>query len=304
MPIINQPSGMSSGQGAGTTIYPNFSNILSADQQAANQTALQLEQLRQQGEALRNNLNVAGQNYAADREANTSLQLGQINADVGRRGQDFSLASAMRGYDVTEAGDRLRSEDTRRGQDVTSETSRRGQDLDFQAAMAPIDWQRERFNQVFPLFTGVMRDFGTFGPGGPGDDTGMWRGPPPSVTTGDMFTPDQTQQQVNAAYARNAAMADTQRRRTAESAGARGMSGTSPLLAALSAGAGASQMAADSEAAREIRLSAAKENAQHRLASETARDRGYVDWNNAMTARRNIASQQQNALLMALAGMM
>lgn len=297
----------------------NYQNVLSADVQAQNATQLELERLRQQAEAQRQNTQLQGDIYSADRNANTQLQLGQLNADTSRRSQDFSLAGILRGHDVTEAGDRLRSEDTRRGQDVNERVATRGQDLSFQEAMLPINWQRERFNTILPMFTGVVRNFGPFGGGsqqgvpagtemyralggggGPGDPTAGL----PGVTMGGVYSPQQTQEQINASQARNAAMAESQRRRIAESAGSRGMAGNSPLLQALQAGTGVAQMGADAEARRETQLAHAKANAEQRLGAETLRGQLWGERERQVTARQNTAAQQQSALLMALAGML
>lgn len=293
----------------------NYQNVLSADQQASNATQVQLERMRQQAEQLRVSQQLQGDAYRADRESSTNLQLGALNADVGRRGQDFSLASALRGYDVTEGGNRLQSEDTRLGQasqeriaEGGRHTTERGQDLNFQAAMAPINWQRDRFNTVLPLFTGVMQNFGPLsGQQNHPDGTPMFGGDPnaglPGVTMGGVYTPQQTQEQINASQARNAASADSQRRRIVESAGSRGMSGVSPLLQALQAGTGAAQMGSDAETRRETQLAHAKANADQRLGAESLRGQLWGERERQVTARQNTASQQQSALLMALAGM-
>ena len=308
----------------GTTVTPQYQNILSADQSAANQTQIQIERMRQQAEAQRQALANQSDVYRADRESDTSLQLGSMSNDVTRRGQDTSLLQALESYASNERQLGVRDATERRSQDVGERVSTRGQDLDFRAAMAPVEWQRERFNQVLPLFTGVMRDFGTFEGGGQpsgtmgtemysalgGQASGTSRGlggsnlPAPEITVGGVFSPEQTQQQLNAGYARNAMMADTQRRRIGESAGGRGMSGSSPLLSALSSGVGAAQMATDAETARETKLGHSKANAEQRLASEGLRSQQWSQANQGDIARRQLVQQQQNALVMALAGMM
>lgn len=312
--------------GLADPIY-SYQNVLSADQEAANRASLEIERLRQQFESQRATSQLQGDIYRADRDANTQLQLGTLQSDSTRRGQDFDFAAAMRGYDVTEGGNQLRAETDRRGQDLSRETTMRGQDfsrettmrgqdLDFRAAMAPVEWQRDRFAQVLPLFTGVLRDFGSADFGGPlGADPATTGGvpmrglggsnlPQPEVTVGGVYTPQQTQQQLNAGYARTAAMAGTQRRKIAESAGARGLGGASPLLMALGAGVGAAQMGADAETARETQLAHAKANAEQQLASEGLRGQMWQAANQGDIARRQIVQQQQNALVMALAGML
>lgn len=83
----------------------------------------------------------------------------------------------------------------------------------------------------------------------------------PFISTSGVLTPSQVQQQVNAAYARNDAKTQSELRKLTGDMAGRGFSGTSPILAALQVGLVGQGLRASIQAATQIRLDAAKLNA-------------------------------------------
>jgi hypothetical protein len=76
-------------------------------------------------------------------QSDTSRYLGDIQNATAQRGQDFSLQSALAGYDVQREGNRLQSDTSRYLGDIQNATAQRGQDFSLQSALAGYDVQRE-----------------------------------------------------------------------------------------------------------------------------------------------------------------
>jgi hypothetical protein len=222
-----------------------------------------------------------------------ALQREGIQAETARRGQDADMAKFTLG---TAAG-----QDTARMQDATQ---RNGQQLNFEAAKLPFDWQREKFRQVFPLFqSGAGNGFGNGQPGRAARRRGS-NTPTPNVTVGGVYSPQQVDQSVNAALAKNAQQTATANRDVGQTAAARGMSSRSPLVAALMGRNTAAQLGADADASRQIRGDAAAANAKQQTTSEALREQAWQAENQLDVNRRQVTGSQQNALLAALAGIL
>lgn len=229
---------------------------------------------------------------------NERLQKPQLENQLQREGMQQD--TARRGQDVTFANNAMQTKAQQDNAAMGDSTQRRGQDLNFQLGKMPFDWQRERFGQVFPLFQTALNNFGTGGT----ERVGGANTPTPDVTVGGVLTPEQIAMQKNAAFAHNAGTAATQNRATASNAAARGMSSQSPLVQALMGQQNAARMVSDSDAARQIELDAAGANAKQRTTSEALREQTWQAENQLDINRRQAASQQQNALLAALAGVL
>ena len=218
------------------------------------------------------------------------FNLGRLAADTERQGQQLQAQTTQRGQDVTSQGNQL-----------AADTARRGQDLQFQSSMAPINFARDRFNAVFPMFQSALGGGGAFGQqGGP---VGGVNTPRPAFTGAPVYTPQQQQQQINAGQAGNAARAATQSRGIGESAAARGMSSQSPLIAALQQQVQASRMAADADVARDVPFQVAQANADQRAQAEALQAQVWAQENELDIRRRQNQSSTQVALLNALAGL-
>lgn len=85
--------------------------------------------------------------------------------------------------------------------------------------------------------------------------------PQPGFNPSPIYTPEQTQEQVNAARARNDARSATQQRLLGQSAAARGMGMASPGMTALARQIGTANMRENAEAERQIPFEMAQANA-------------------------------------------
>lgn len=120
--------------------------------------------------------------------------------------------------------------------------------------------------------------------------------PAPAITVGGVYTPDQTQAQVNQARAQGDQSAASQIGNNAARMAGRGMQGGSPLLAALNQQVQMGTNANNATAETNIRNSAAGMNAGHLLGTETARSNQWAQDNQMDIARR----QQQNSYFLNL----
>jgi hypothetical protein len=220
----------------------------------------------------------------------------QIAAEMGRYGADRSLDAS-----------RLASEASRFG----SMQSRQASDFASRAGLSAanaaqsgqnrrlgmtLDWQREKFNTLNDRFSQLYNDdAGAVGPGGAGEspDFGM----PSSV-----YSPEQIQQEVNAATATNDSRAAGLMRQQREQLAGRGLS-SGPLLSALAARIQGQTMGDNADADRQIRLGATEANARQGSAAAGLRADTFASRQQEAIQRQQIGASQRNALLAALAGM-
>jgi hypothetical protein len=191
----------------------------------------------------------------------------------------------------------------RRQQDLTTlqnnvgaDTTRRGQDLQFQLGMAPLDFAKQKFSTLLPMLQSQLGSAGAGLVGGANT-------PQPAVTAGGVFTPDQIQQNVNAARAGVDQQTATSQRQNATKLAGQGFGGKSPLLAALNQQAANAGMIAGADQERQIRSGAAEQNATHQLAGQTLQEAQWKDFNDADIRRRQAAQQGQNSILSILASL-
>lgn len=205
--------------------------------------------------------------------------LGRMQDKQAQRALDFQVNNATAG--------RL-SDNANRAAD---------RDTQLQLGMAPINLKRDIFNQVSPLLTGLV------GNAGNGDRVGGTNSPPPDITRGGIWSPQQVDEQVNAAKSANAANADRTTRGNATSLAAQGFGSRSPLLAALNASTQMQRAGADATADRETRWNAAEGNAQQ----TTRTDQLAVDrWDRTEKndiARRQAANNYTSSLASILASL-
>lgn len=231
--------------------------------------------------------------------------------------RDLAWRSLLQGQDFQGGQNAADRQQNQRQFDASNTTAQRGQDLNLQAAQLPWQYKRDIFGQVFPLVQQAAGGFGQQGGQGAlanfqsalqlvGGQNSALPGLPPSA----VFTPEQTQQRVNAQAAQNEAAAATQRQRAAEDTAARGFGSRSPLLAALNAQIDTSTAAANSDFARQAGLDAAQANAQQGLQVGALANQQFQLANDADIRRRQAAGSyvqgnQQNALqlIAALAGL-
>lgn len=220
------------------------------------------------------NLNAGTARYGID--VNNATDRYRIGTDAGtaRRGQDVSMALGNRQADVAQEGNRLQ----------------------YEASIAPINWQREKFGTVFPWVQNLVG-----GLNGSNDRVGGTPRDLPGVTVGGVYSDQDTQQQVNAARAGIDQSAASQGQRAATKLAGQGFGPRSPLLAAMQQQIQGQAMATGADAEREIRHGAATENAKQRTSSEALAQQQWRDYEDSDIRRRQVAGNQTSALLSALA---
>jgi hypothetical protein len=188
-------------------------------------------------------------------------------------------------------------QDMSRGQNASQQAVAKTQ---ADAAMYAPRLQQERFNTVLPMFQDLMTQMAT---GGGMYQPGGQVGQAPPITVGGVYSPDQTQQQVNAARAQNDAALQTYMRAAAGRLAGRGYGADSPVMAALAGQAQGQNVAANADSERQIRMTAAEQNAQHLLGTEQANLQRWNMMEDSDIRRRIPYLQQQTSMLAALAGL-
>lgn len=206
----------------------------------------------------------------------------QGNRDLANYGRQKSLQEQQNQNDLQKQA----AADTAAGQ--------RAQ-ISANASTLPALLQQGRFQQVFPfLQQQAGAAFGTVG--------GQSQ-PLPNITVGGVYSPQQTQEQVNASRASNDRSTATAQKQTQQKLAGQGFGGNSPLLKALQSQQQMAGMQANSEAERGIRFDAAGANAKQQLASEQARQSQWAQNEDIDVRRKQTQQQGYNALLSALTGL-
>lgn len=274
---------------------------------------------------------LTGQGFqGAQNDANRALQTELQNSSQGFQGQQAGLnrdltvsqnalertfqgeqANANRGQQLTMQGNQLGFEGQQAGlnRSFTGEQNSEQRQfegsqgdanraLQLQLGMAPINFAQSKFNAVMPLISNLL------GPGGAGGGFGGAGGGALSqqqrTAVGDLWTPQQIDQQVNAAKASNAQSASSASTNAARQTAGRGFGANSPLLAALQGQINASQMGQNAEADRNIRLSGAQANAQNRLQTGTLAEQQWQDAADQAYKRQALGFSGPASLLSAL----
>lgn len=268
------------------------------------QLTLQRQQFDNESSLLGQRQGFEGQQNALQRamtEAMQGRQLGfqgeQAAADRGFQGGQSALDRALR--------ERMQSsqfgfQGEQAALDRTQAERLQNAALSNQLTIAgmPIEFARERFNQIFPMVQGAVAGAGTGGGAAMGSPGGIERAP------GTVYTPGQIDQNVNAMRAGNSQAAATQQRQNAAANAAGGFGSNSPLLAALNNQAALGALAANTGGERDIRLGAASANAKQGLGAASANNQARAAFEaNAIDAQRN-QLQSRSSLIAALAGML
>ena len=155
-------------------------------------------------------------------------------------------------------------------------------------------FQQSKWNQAFGALTGML---GTnpFQIGGQNTQQ-------PEITTGGVYTPQQIDQQVSATRAKNDQATATAQKQAADAATGRGFGVNSPLIAALQNNLAGQGIAANAAAENQIRQTAAQQNAQQLLGTQTERQNAWEAANTLAIQRAKPYFDRQNALIAALAG--
>lgn len=169
----------------------------------------------------------------------------------------------------------------------------------FGASYAP-NLQQNRFNRIFPFLTSQFAGL----QGGMSGTAGGQSGPSPEISVGGILSPSQISQQINAMRAGNDQAGASQMARQGSETAGRGFGSNSPLLAALRGQTAANTLSENVGGEREIRLSAAQQNAQHLLGTQQAREGQFAARQREDIERRKPYFSMANTLLSTLGGMM
>lgn len=163
------------------------------------------------------------------------------------------------------------------------------------AATLPAQLQQDRFRTIFPFLTSQYTDSN--------ERVGGQNAPLPNITVGGVYSPDQIQQQVNAGRAANDRSTAQSQKGTQDKLLGRGFGTNSPLLQAIQTQQQMAGMQANSELERQLRFDTAGANARQQTSSESLRQQQWAQNEDADIRRRQVANQQSNVLLQALASL-
>ena len=314
--------GSGSGSPLGPSYRPGFSSSSSfnmADPSAL-ANALQIAGLQGQTQ-----LGVAGTQAQAQRDVAASQLQGQL---AGYKSQEQiaqeQQATQMAGFGSQEriAGTQAQTQlsgyqtqkDIAAQQAQTQLAGYGSQERVAQTQAAAAEYgpqlQQQRFNTLFPYVQGQMNaltsggGYGAAGAGAAGTGQfGYKQGNQPYISDRPVYTGQDIQQQVNAQRAATDAATAGQTRQQQQQLAGRGFSSNSPLAAALQNAAWGQGLASNAAAEQQTRWTAAQGNAQQRLSAQQAQAQEFAQRQTEDIQRRQIAAQQQSALLSALAGM-
>lgn len=262
-----------------------------------------------------NQLGFQGTQAGLDRQQ----QLTVLGQQQGFQGNQSALDRAL---SQTLQGNQLGFQGTQAGLDRTQQTALQNSALANQRAIAemPIDFANRKFNALMPMISGAIGGIGgggggmgggggggggavmgggagTYGGGGGGGHGGMGGAP------GNVFTPDQINQQVNSAKAGNEVKSGTLQRQNANQNAAGGFGSNSPLLQALNNQTQLQTMGANQDAERQTRFAGAEANAKQATAGAQERDNAAAQFQANDINRQGNLLQSRSSLIAALAGM-
>lgn len=218
--------------------------------------------------------------YTRNMDADVEARLRALQAADQAAGQQRDIAASQQNLATQQRGETQRAQ------------------IAARASTAPARMQQQRFNTVYGDIRNQLGQMGaTFG------QVGGQSPPSPEITVGGVWSPDQVQQQVNAARAGNDQATQARQAVMQRQMAGRGFGANSPLAMALGVGMGNQNLATNTGAEREIRWNAAQGNAQHQLATQQAREQQFASRQDEDIRRRQSQLQAYSALLGALGGL-
>lgn len=222
---------------------------------------------------------------AAQNAAQTGSQMG-LQQEAGRE--------AMGQLGATQAGENYRAQ------------------LAADAQKYAANLHAQQFNKLFGTLSGAL---GNFGGGGGGNGSGAMYGgggfagfpaavPSPTISVGPVYTPQQIQQQVNAARAHNDTQLGTQLKQQQGEMANRGFAQGSPLQQALANQSQIANMVSNTQAGTQIPWEAAQANANQVLSTQQARESQYATRQKEVIEKANAQNQYRGGLLSALASLL
>lgn len=175
----------------------------------------------------------------------------------------------------------------------------KSQAQNFDLARQAQGFNERRFDTVWGGLNGLIGQLGSGGFATAGGQSGQ----SPEISVGGVFTPQQIQQQVNAARGQNDATTANRVRQAQQQSAGRGFGSNSPMLQALTQRYENQNLATNADTERDIRQNASSLNADQRLATQEARSQQFSERQDEDIRRRQPYFQTANQLIAALAGL-
>lgn len=169
---------------------------------------------------------------------------------------------------------------------------------DFMLSQQKQGFDQQRFQQVWGGLNGMLGQLNG-GYATPGGQSGF--GPP--IGAQGVLTPEQIEQQVNAARASNDQGTASRTRDFTARASGQGFGANSPLVMAMNQSFQNANMATNADSERGIRLGAAEKNAGQLLEGQKAQEAQFASRQDEDIRRRQPYFSTMNALIGALAGL-
>lgn len=239
----------------------------------------------------------AGGGYDAEGQANDWMsQLGREADYSNRAAGPKGSAPGVGVYDPSDTAQK-RAEAAQRLADTQAASSRYGVDVQARESAANRAFSQQKFNTIFGQLQGLTNQLGK--PVTPGGQSGTG----PAINVHGVYSPQDIQQQTNAARAFNDQTYATQMRNFAQGAAGRGFASSSPLIAAMQGQLQGQNLAANADTSREIHQKSLQANADAVLKQQGAQESQFASRQQEDIARRTPIYGQQNALIAALAGL-
>jgi hypothetical protein len=159
-------------------------------------------------------------------------------------------------------------------------------------------FKQQQFGQVFGTLSGLLNQFGSSNP----YTIGGVNGTAPEISVGGVYNPQQVDQQVAASRAKTDQSTASQQKQMSDEMAGRGYGINSPLIAAMQGNLAGQGIATNASNENQIRQTAAQQNAQQTLSTQTERENQYEAENSLAIQRAKPYFDRQNALIAALAG--
>ena len=223
----------------------------------------------------------------------TNRNLAQMSAGAASNSGPFQVqAETLQGINQQKLAAANNANALRLGQ-LQANTALGTANIAAEASKYPAQLRQQRFDQVFPFVTGQFQNLA----GQLGQVGGGAAGGGPTINATGVYTPEQTQQQVNSMRAGNDQQAQSQTRQAAQGLAGKGFGSQSPLLAALQAQYQGQAQQASTQGENDLRFQAAGANASQLLKGQQAQEAQFASRQQEATQRAAVQAQQFSALL-------
>lgn len=165
------------------------------------------------------------------------------------------------------------------------------------ASLQPLQFEREKYNQLSPL---VQQQIGRLGNWASGYQGGGQTGSQPGISDAPVYDENQVRRQVNQGRAVNDQQTFTQTRGMQQQLAGRGFGSRSPLALALGQGYENQNLATNAQTETDLRTQAATANASQVLRAQQAREQQFASRQQEDIQRNQVSTGGISALLSAL----